>query len=145
MVTKREKIFFWGGERNWKFLKEMILMAQKVQDEVLLWLIMGQVWYLKFSCYHSMDFFFLFIGRELTTWLPTNKCFAANNILLIRNWNYALVFSQFNYLPQLRQIIDLLVADKSRYFAQPRPTIVKCLWGLFPGASRQGLLFTAEY
>ena len=45
----------------------------------------------------------------------------------------------------LVQIIDLLATDKSRYFAQPRPIIVKCLWGLFSGASRQGLLFTAEY
>ena len=28
---------------------------------------------------------------------------------------------------RLRQIIDLLATDKSRYFAQPRPIIVKCL------------------
>ena len=27
---------------------------------------------------------------------------------------------------RLRQIIDLLATDKSRYFAQPRPIIVKC-------------------
>ena len=31
---------------------------------------------------------------------------------------------------RLRQIIDLLATDKSRYFAQPRPIIVNCLlWG----------------
>ena len=29
---------------------------------------------------------------------------------------------------RLRQIIDLLATDKSRYFAQPRPTIVNCYW-----------------
>ena len=28
-----------------------------------------------------------------------------------------------------RQIIDLLATDKSRYFAQPRPTIVYCCEG----------------
>ena len=28
---------------------------------------------------------------------------------------------------ELRQIIDLLATDKSRYFAQPRPIIVNCL------------------
>ena len=27
---------------------------------------------------------------------------------------------------RLRQIIDLLATDKSRYFAQPRPIIVNC-------------------
>ena len=27
---------------------------------------------------------------------------------------------------RLRQIIDLLAADKSRYFAEPRPIIVNC-------------------
>ena len=37
--------------------------------------------------------------------------------------------SQINYLPQpsASAIIDLLATDKSRYFAQPRPIIVKCL------------------
>ena len=28
--------------------------------------------------------------------------------------------------PRLRQIIDRLATDKSRYFAQPRPIIVNC-------------------
>ena len=56
--------------------------------------------------YHSMHFFFLFIGRKPITWpannsVPTNNsllmrntvqmCFAANNILLIHNGNHALV------------------------------------------------------
>ena len=27
---------------------------------------------------------------------------------------------------RMRQIIDLLATDKSRYFAQPRPIIAKC-------------------
>ena len=30
---------------------------------------------------------------------------------------------------RLRQIIDLLATDKSQYFAQPRPIIVKYVWG----------------
>ena len=29
---------------------------------------------------------------------------------------------------RLRQIIDLLATDKSRYFAQPRPIIAKCYY-----------------
>ena len=35
---------------------------------------------------------------------------------------------------RLQQIIDLLAADKSQYFAQPRPIIVNYLTTLFPGS-----------
>ena len=42
--------------------------------------------------------------------------------------------SQINYLSKLRlrQIIDLLATDKSRYFAQPRPIIVNYSFKIFP-------------
>ena len=33
--------------------------------------------------------------------------------------------------PRLRQIIDLLAIDKSRYFAQPCPIIVNCFLKVF--------------
>ena len=50
------------------------------------------------TIYHSMQVFFLFIGREPTTWPANNGllmrnvaqlCLAANNILLLRIWNHA--------------------------------------------------------
>ena len=40
--------------------------------------------------------------------------------------------SHINYLPQpLAWAIDLLAADNSRYFAQPRPIIGNCFWSQF--------------
>ena len=135
-------------------------------------------------------FFFLFIGREPTTWtgnnclqimvcscaMPSNSL-AANNILLMRKGNRAFLLAialawkwqipslskdihQKNKLGdrmikqllnsitakyrdlsvsrrsiicrsrRLRQIIDLLATDKSRYFAQPRPIIVNYPWSV---------------
>ena len=134
--------------------------------------------------------FFLFIGRDPTTW-PANNCpqimvcscimlfncfLAANTILLMRKCNHTcsslvyvisvitpgrqqaltafqryyllknklsdrmikqlllnLVIAKYHDLSvsrrsiiQLRQIIDLLATDKSKYFAQPRPVIANC-------------------
>ena len=110
-------------------------------------------------------FFFLFIGREPTTWTANNflqmtvcwcatpsnsvwlKCFAANNILLMREgnraflllaialawkWQIATLLEDIHLKNKLGdnklwQIIDLLATDKSRYFAQPRPIIANYL------------------
>ena len=55
--------------------------------------------------------FFLFIGREPTTW-------PANNCIQIMVCSCAMSFKCF-WLQILLIIIDLLATDKSRYFAQP--------------------------
>ena len=58
------------------------------------------------------------------TWWSNDKTIIE---LGYRKISWFLSVSQVNYLPQpsgLRQIIDLLATDKSRYFAQPRPIIV---------------------
>ena len=129
----------------------------------------GQARVLCYKYYHSMYFclpFHWLRGHHVTCkQLPTNKCFAAN-ILVMRNWNYKLVWKwrisspswqsdltylvdqkngdrmiKNNYWTQLSQNIvscqcladrlfvsaDLLPTDKSRYFAQPRSTMVNYL------------------
>ena len=61
------------------------------------------------------DFFFLSIGRESTTWpannclqimvcscvVPSKTCFAANDILLMRNWNNVLKRKMADRFPEL--------------------------------------------
>ena len=59
------------------------------------------------TIYYSMQFFFLFIGQEPTTWPANNGllmrnvtqlCLATNNILLSRIWNHAFLLLAISVL-----------------------------------------------
>ena len=78
--------------------------------------------------------FFLFIGREPTTW-PSNNCVqimvCSCGMSFNCFWLQILFCSCVNETTLVRlsqnivicQLFDLLATDKSRYFAQPRPII----------------------
>ena len=69
-------------------------------------------------------FFFLFIDRELTTW-PANKCFAANNILLMRNWNYALVWKWWIGSPSRQRVPWFDIFSWSKEWCSNDKTIIE--------------------
>ena len=69
----------------------------------------------------SFNWFFslLFIGRELTT-IPANNCLqisvAANNIKLMRNWNYALVWKwRVRFPEQAAEWFDIFSWSEERW------------------------------
>ena len=73
----------------------------------------------------SLRFPKIFIKKQ--TWWSNDKTITE---LGYRKISWFASVSHINYLPQpsLRQIIDLLATDKSRYFAQPRSIIVTCFF-----------------
>ena len=76
--------------------------------------------------------FFLFIGREPTTW-PTNNCLQIMikqllNSIIAKYRDLSVSRRSIICLSlRLREIIDLLATDRSRYFAQPHPIIANYL------------------
>ena len=68
--------------------------------------------------------------KKKQTWWSNDKIII---VLGYRNVFWFVSVSQINYLPQpsaFWQIIDLLATDKSQYFAQPCPIIVKYHYSL---------------